>query len=245
MVSVGDERDETILRVESRLKVGLFIVGAMRCGTTALWECLRRASGVSVAERKELHFFDQDVRFVAGAKYDGYHALYPKKEGLLVDATPSYLLSCNAAERIKNYNPEAKIICLVRNPADRAYSHYCREVRLKREKRGFMAAINHDFLRRQSGEPPGRYDSYLSRGFYYEQVLRYINRFGDNVLVLRTEELFRSSGTTMSKVSGFCGAHVKPSVKRVRPMKRCPPVDKSVLMDVYCRDWASTKRLIK
>lgn len=244
MVPVGDGRDETVLRVESRLRVGLFIVGAMRCGTTALWECFRKSPGVSVAQRKELHFFDQDVRFVAGANYDVYHALFHKKKGLLVDATPSYLLSCNAAERIKTYNPDAKIICIVRNPADRAYSHYCREVRLKRERRGFMDAVNHDFLGRRLGHPPGRYDSYLSRGFYSEQIERYISFFGENVLVLRTEAFFRSPEATLSKVSGFCGVSVESAIKKVRTQKRCPSGAKSVLMDVYCRDWALTQRLI-
>jgi hypothetical protein len=105
-------------------KVNLFIVGAAKAGTTSLWSHFSKHPDVFTTS-DELHkepAFLSDYGVHMGSKK--YHALFSgsEYEKYICDASTSYLTSSESARRIYEYNPESKVICLLRNPIDRAYS---------------------------------------------------------------------------------------------------------------------------
>lgn len=98
------------------------IIGAQKCGTTALHNYLSRHPQIAGSNPKELHFFNSDYNYNKGIEY--YNSLfYNCNDGLVkFEASPSYLVSPVAASRIFKYNSKIKLIVLLRNPIDRAFS---------------------------------------------------------------------------------------------------------------------------
>lgn len=111
------------------MKVDILIVGFQKCGTSALHNFLSNHPKIISSNPKESHFFSYDYRYQKGNEY--YHSFFKnlslkKDEGVkFLEASPSYIESKyykKALKRIKEYNPDVKVICLVRNPIERAYS---------------------------------------------------------------------------------------------------------------------------
>lgn len=107
-------------------KVDFLIIGAQKCGTTALFEFLNEHPMIVGAVRKEINFFNYDCFYDKGINY--YHGYFPskKKNQLYFEASPSYLQDNNyiSCIRIYNYYPKIKMIILLRNPVERAFSAF-------------------------------------------------------------------------------------------------------------------------
>src|SRR5437016_5579333 len=155
------------------------IIGAQRCGTTSLFEYLARHPSFSLPSQKELHFFD--YQYHNGA--DWYRKQFPLLLGGVItgEASPYYLLHPHVPRRIRDWNPDVKLIVLLRNPVDRAYSHYYHEVRLEAEPLDFEAALDVEAERMEGQVERMRADpyyysynhqhfSYVSRGIYIHQL---------------------------------------------------------------------------
>jgi hypothetical protein len=98
------------------------IIGAQKAGTTSLHNYLCQHPLIDSATKKEIHFFSSDFLYSKGLDY--YHSTFPftNDDLLFFDASPSYLASNVAYKRIYEYNPKIKMIALLRDPVDRAYS---------------------------------------------------------------------------------------------------------------------------
>ena len=136
--------------------------------------------------------------------FDQYLALFrfAKNEKAIGEASASYLFSKTAATNIFQYNLNAKIIMVLRQPVERAYSHYLMDQR--------MALTNHSFedaLTEEKKHPVrnwGATSLYLELGLYYEQVKRYLDLFPPHqILIILNEELRHSTEATMKKVYTF------------------------------------------
>jgi len=107
-------------------KPNLFVVGAPKCGTTALYEYLRPHPNIFMSDIKEPHFFATDLGTYREVQteeaYAGLFAESQPEHLVLGEASVYYLRSSVALERIRAYNPEAKIIAMFRNPVDMVYS---------------------------------------------------------------------------------------------------------------------------
>ena len=102
-------------------KVSLFHIGPPKTATTWLFQCLSEHPEIRTSKRDTIHFFD--ICYFKG--YDWYHAQFTEGDGdVLFDPSFSYVCSPKAIDRIHQYNPAAKSIVCIRNPIDRAYSHY-------------------------------------------------------------------------------------------------------------------------
>jgi hypothetical protein len=122
-----------------------------------------------------------------------------KKAG---EASPSYLYSKVAAREIREFNPEARIIILLRQPAKRAYSHYLMDRKLGFTSSSFSVALEEDRMHSPKGW--GANSLYLELGFYFEQVKRYLDVFPENqVMVLLQEDLTVRYEDTLRKVFKF------------------------------------------
>lgn len=202
------------------------IIGAQKAGTTALFAYLRWHPEITGPSWKEISFFDRRYRADARA----YRASFPVKPRqwlvarrrgrwpLVGEASPSYILHPLAPQRARELVPEARLIALLRNPVDRAYSHYQHEVRLGREPLSFEDALDREDERLR-GEverivaDPSYFSeawwnyTYAARGRYAEQLERWLAAFPrDQLLVLLTEELQADTAGTYARVLDFLGA---------------------------------------
>jgi Sulfotransferase domain len=172
------------------------IIGAQKGGTSFLYYLLARHPLVEPAARKELHFFDNPERFDNGAGW--YRRCFPQsgwKEGqrsITGEATPSYLFDPPVAKRMAEVVPQTRLIVLLRNPIDRAYSHYQMQVKRGTEPLSFEEAI----------EQPD--SSYVSRGIYVDQLLRWFEFFSqEQMLILKSEDFFERPVETLKVVLTF------------------------------------------
>ncbi|RDV28138.1 sulfotransferase [Alteromonas aestuariivivens] len=202
--------------------VNFVIAGTQKGGTSALDAYLREHPQICMAAKKELHFFDRDAWFCHGRpNYARYHSWFSPKPGhmILGESTPIYMYWAPAAKRIQRYNPDMKLLIVLRNPIDRAYSHWNMECARKRESLPFWEAITREKERCAEAQPrQHRIYSYVDRGFYAQQIQHLWRYFPkQQVLVIKNEDLRESPNQTLSLVSDFLGItpQVTAQVKNV------------------------------
>ena len=201
------------------------ILGAQKAGTTALYAYLRWHPEVMGPSWKEVSFFDR--HYARGEAW--YRGHFPNelrlrltrrrgRNPIVGEASPSYLFHPLAPQRVRSLVPQARLIVLVRDPAERAYSHYQHEVALGREPLSFEAALDAE-EERTRGEvermvaDPAYFShawwnfTYLSRGRYSEQLERWLSVFPrGQLLVVPADDLRERPGETYASVLGFLGA---------------------------------------
>jgi len=203
------------------------VIGAQKAGTTALYAYLRWHPGIAGPSWKEVSFFDR--HWWRGEAW--YRGQFPLRAGerLVGEASPSYLFHPLAPERARRLVPGVKLVALLRDPVDRAYSQYQHEVALGREPLSFEDALaaEDDRLRgeveRLVADPRAFsrawWDhSYASRGRYAEQLQRWLAVFPrEQLLVVRTEDLGQRPAETYATILSFLGAepHDLPEYPRV------------------------------
>ena len=190
------------------------ILGAQKAGTTALYAYLRWHPQITGPSFKEVSFFDR--HYAKGERW--YRAHMPvRRRSLVGEASPSYLFHPLAPERVAGMLPGARLIALLRNPVDRAFSHYQHEVALGREPLSFEDAVDREDERMQSElermlRDPSYFSlawwnyTYIARGRYAEQLERWFAAFPrEQLLVLFTEELSADTAATYRRVLYFLG----------------------------------------
>lgn len=177
-------------------------IGGMRCGSTTLWMLLKNHPGVFMPDEKELHFFDRADRIGAEERADYASWFSDAPAGALCgEFTPSYLTRAGVAEKIAATVPDAKLLLVLRNPVDRAWSHYWFRVRQGVEPRSFRDAIARENDR--PGPEPWRH-AYIGWGRYADHLSRYRQIFGaDRIHAVLWEDLVAEPATTMAAVASF------------------------------------------
>jgi hypothetical protein len=224
----GGLRLGRILTSPVRLMPDFIIIGAQRCGTTSLYHHLVEHPCVVPAFKKEIHFFSLHFgRGVAWYRahfpyrlYRGYMQRLHKKPFMTGEASPYYLFHPHAPKRASEVVPRVKLIVLLRNPVDRAYSHYHLLVRLGHETASFEDALGLEG-ERLHGETTRMiededyfsfnhlYYSYLSRGIYVDQLMAWRSFFlQEQILVLRSEDFSDRPAMVMKRVADFLGLPV-------------------------------------
>ena len=125
-------------------KIDFLIVGAQKAGTSALDMYLRKHPEIEMARpQKEVHFFDDEKYFKKNkVNYEVYHEYFTNDNSKIKgESTPVYMYWSLAMKRIYEYNPQIKIIAVLRNPIERAFSHWNKEKYRKRETADFSTAI--------------------------------------------------------------------------------------------------------
>jgi hypothetical protein len=171
------------------------VIGAQRAGTTSIALYLAAHPGVFMPARKELHFFDRPLsRNGPPSKLRAYARNFEGagRDQQIGEATPTYLYVPGAMEAVAEHLPEVRLIATLRNPADRAYSHYWAERFRGREDLDFEDALEAEPARLASGDGQHqRQHSYLDRGRYIRQLERVGRLFPrEALLVVIAEELF-------------------------------------------------------
>jgi hypothetical protein len=166
-----------------------FIIGAQKAGTTSLYYYLKQHPQVYMSPVKEPHFFEgMDSKYRKRGRslppvtdLGDYQALFEgvTDEKVIGEASASYLYSPKAPALIERSVPHAKLIAVLRNPADRAYSNFVHCVQIGREPlASFVEALQAEEKRIREGWGPLWH--YRQKGFYYTQVKRHFNTFGQD-----------------------------------------------------------------
>lgn len=219
-------------------RVRFVIGGAQKSGTTALARYLAQHPGVRLPTAKEAHVFDApdfndrlspaeiDARYVAHFTDGDVAALHG-------DATPIYMLRPALLDRIKRYNPAMRWIILLRDPIDRAISHYHMERARGLETWPMLPAFLFERWRLAghlddlAHDSPLRTHSYRLRGDYATQLDALHARFDSSqVLLLRNDELRHAPHEVLNRVYGFLGIGAParlPDVETVFEGRYPPP----------------------
>jgi len=226
-----------------KLGVDFVVAGVQKSGTRALASFLSSHPEIalSLPAHAEPHFFD----WFWEDDFSSYHAMFAPEalEQITGDVTPNYMISERAMARIQRYNPRMKLIVLLRNPVDRAYSQWAMQVETGRETRAFLPALLHEF-RYFRARGMHRNFSYVQRGFYDGQIANLQRYFSpDQYLILRSEELAEAHRQTLQRVYEFLGVddilHL-PAPRHVhsRQYDPMPPYARRLLQSVFRRDVA-------
>ena len=167
-------------------------VGPTRTGTTWIQEYLLRHKDVCLPQRvKELHFFNN--RYNKG--FDWYFSHFPHYDGnkIIGEITPNYFHIPEAAQRVYDFNPNCKIICTLRYPVERSFSHY-----LHAKRNGYVKPSCS--FREAMEERP----SIIESSRYYTHLSRWLKHFGGkNVCILMFEDLKKNSRDFARKLCNF------------------------------------------
>lgn len=193
------------------------IPGAQKAGTTFLYYLLNQHPLVEPATKKEINYFD--VNFSKGEEWYRSHfpprSIRDRAEVMSGEASPYYLYHPHAARRAARTVPRARMVALLRDPVERAYSEYHHRYREGRETLDFEAAIEAE-SERLDGElekmladehyvsPNHRKFSYLSRGIYVGQIREWHRHFdASQILVLESERFFKDPGGVLERILEF------------------------------------------
>jgi len=181
------------------------IIGAMRAGTSGLAAYLRSHPQVYMSRRKELHFFDE--RFQAGVEWYRKQFVDVAPDQLSGEATPIYMYLPEVAPRMHQTVPSAKLVAVLRNPVDRAYSHYWKTRGMGNETLDFEEAIEAEQERLAAGGRVARVSySYLDRGSYLAQLQNVARYYPEDAIhVLKFEDLRDVTQTTLRSLAAFLG----------------------------------------
>ena len=180
------------------------IVGAQKAGTTSLYFALAEHPRVFAAEPKELDFFQDDTNYARGVEWYAAHFKDCPPGYIAGESSPEYLHYEHVAERMAEVIPRAKVIAILRNPIDRAYSGYWHGVRAAGEKLPFERAVEIEKERTANDPFALRYFSYVQRGQYAKQLAPFFAHFErSRILVLIAEEYFANPRRAISQAADF------------------------------------------
>lgn len=185
-------------------KIDYLIIGAQKSGTTSLYEYINAHLMALPARKKEVHYFDKHAE--EGPKW--YHERFNwKEEGLRGEATPYYLFDEKCPNLVHQYSKDIRLITILRDPIERAFSHYRMNVGRGDEDLSFMEALEAEEQRLQdSSQQINRLYSYKKRGLYLEQLNRWTGLFHkEQMLVLKYEDFFENPWHNVQKVYSFLG----------------------------------------
>ena len=196
------------------MKVDFFIVGAPKSGTTSLYHYLNEHLEVEMSSQKEPDYFSDYALQEQGMYYrknridniNKYNGLFtPNAVKLRGEASVSYLFYNDVPQKIKDYNQKSKIIIILRNPIDRAFSHYLMDYRL-----GLVSESFEDIINKKSKHKNAHlfYQQYIQVSEYAPQIKRYLNVFKrENILFIDYEDFKNDVAEVVNNVYLFLGVN--------------------------------------
>jgi hypothetical protein len=197
-------------------KPDFLIIGAPKCGTTAMAHYLASHPEIGMAQPTKPHFFGRDLKVPRACHTEAeYLSLFPSNARLWGEATPYYLYSETAAQDIYEFNPAMKLIIMLRNPVDLVYSLHCQRVSNSINSETILTlrdaiaaegdrALGH---RLPPAYPDPKMTLYTKIATFYPQVQRYLKLFpADQMHIILYDDLTSDVGAVYQQVLAFLGA---------------------------------------
>ena len=190
------------------------ILGAPKAGTTAIYHALRNHPSVFMPNQKELRFFAFDGKHVSKADPVNrkvvteigayrFHFSNSREGQLKGEASPVYLSSEQAPSCIKRYVPEVRMIAIVRNPVERAFSHYLYSIQQGYEPKdvGFIEALSEPYVHHRGFR---RVRPYVEDSLYGKSLNRYFHEFGrEQIYVIKYEDFRENTDKVFDDICDF------------------------------------------
>ena len=211
------ERVQHFLTADQRQLPGFLIIGAQKAGTSSLYHYLAQHPHLSPSYfKKEINFFEQRYGKKSLKWYQSHFEL-TKPGQLTFEASTNYLPFPWAPERITKQFPGIKVIVLLRNPIERAWSQHKHQIRSNEETLDFQGAIDRELSQMDKVEtdllsdPTGfskfyRNYSYLRRGLYYQQIqnwLKFVKR--EQIYITTADDFFSDPEKICTEIFDFLG----------------------------------------
>ncbi len=205
------------------MKVDFFIVGAPKAGTTSLYHYLNEHLEIEMSSQKEPDYFSDEALKRQGMYYgknridnlEKYHGLFTNKDvKLRGEASVSYLFYDDVPQKIKEYNSKAKIIIMLRNPIDRAFSHYLMDYRLGLVSDSFDSIIKKKLKHKNANL---FFQQYIKLSEYSQQVSRYLEVFDkEKIMFIDYEDFKNDVSAVVDKAYLFLGVNndFQPNLKK-------------------------------
>jgi len=222
------------------------ILGVQKSATTTLFDVLNGLDGFSGSSLKELHFFDSDHNYQKGVDWY-LDFFSEEAGVIKFEATPSYIYMRDAPGRIHNSFGSMKFIVMLRDPVKRCFSawnmfrgfnahkqtaEYIYDMYIKDSNSGsrealrdllfaeefpsFEQCVSDDLVRRQQNDL-NEEPSFVRRGFYYEQILRFLEFYSiQDFLFLEQDEFARDASVGVSRICDFLGIESSPDAECVQ-----------------------------
>ena len=195
--------------MDKEFKVDFIGVGFSRSGTTWIGKCLADHPEICFSNPKELHFFNRDADLAKGREfYAKYFSECSEEAKIYGEFTPEYYMVPDMAQRIKNMFPEAKLIFSMRNPMERAFSHYVYRKRKTGKPKQMNDIFNESDLRLGAQVIPP--------GYYAKHLRSYLEAFPkENILLLIHDDAKSDPKAFIKQIYQFLGVDdtfVSPSL---------------------------------
>lgn len=199
---------------QNRVRPSFLVIGAQKSGTTALYDYLCLHPQITAAYQKETKYFD----LYPNKSKEWYYGFFPKqKDGIISgEATPDYFFDSAVPERIHNLFPDIKLILILRDPVERAISHFNYNKDRGIEHLSLSEAIKEEEIRiDKNGHLPVELDSgftssykreysYIQRGKYINQLNQWLKYFNQNqFFICSTESLKSNPDILLKKIFAF------------------------------------------
>lgn len=251
-----------------RLRPHFLLVGAQRCGTTSLFRALEQHPDVvRPAINKGINYFD--LNYHRGDRWYGahfpllrnsWHRDYKQKATAVFEASGYYMFHPLAADRIAKDLPDVKIVAMLRDPVERAYSAWKHESARGFDHMSFEEAIQQE-AQRTAGErdrmtkSPNyqsfayRHHSYTARGKYTAQLRRFYHLFPpSSVHIVFSETFFAKPRHEFALLANFLGIDATVDISfdqhNARPSGPMPGRTREVLTEIYKSEADDLERLI-
>lgn len=243
-----------------KFKIDFIVVGAQKAGTTSLDKYLREQPKIVMPKWKEICYFDNDIAFKT-KRLPNLRGFYKIKNRLKIygECTPCYIYWDTAIKRIREHNPEAKIVAILRNPVTRAFSQWNMEVWRNAETRSFRTCIEEEIREINEGtKQQHRVKSYVHRGMYVEQINRIYSLFPEEqVLFIKYEDFLENQLSVLNHIFSFVGGKpfkaipVRKTANKREYSAKITKEEKKILIDFFepttkevekilswdCNDW--------
>jgi hypothetical protein len=195
------------------VRPNFLIIGAAKAGTTTLHEQLKGHPEIFLPEEKDFKYFDRDDNYSKGWEWYGNYFRNYAGQGRIGEANSEYLFSEKAAERIyKDLGPEVRLIAIIRNPAERAYSEYLHQKRYGQVDRDFDYYLEEG---QKATDKSGQrlYDIIVGRSQYAAHIEKYLSVFPpDSLKVVILEQLKKDPQAGMNSIFEFLGVQPAEAV---------------------------------
>ncbi|RJP85118.1 MAG: hypothetical protein C4518_17320 [Desulfobacteraceae bacterium] len=192
------------MKTEASFKIDFIGIGAAKSGTTWLADNLRNHPQIFIPEKKELIYFNKTMPHkpdIQNYRYekpvDWYHSFFEKATPGQIkgEFSPHYFTSPEAVNKIHQYHPDIKLIAILRNPVERAFSSYLYSIQIGEMKAAsFKDAVN-------------KHPGIISQGFYHEHLEKYFDRFHrKNIKILLFETVKTDPEALFKNVLDFLNA---------------------------------------